>query len=143
MSEYVECETNIKDERALVEALIEMGFEESQIERHEQAQPLYGYHGDKRKQKSNVIIRRQHVGGASNDIGFLKKEDGTYEAIISAYDRSSGGNAAKHTGGYNDQWMKNLNQNYTEKLYTREARKLGYKVKKEQKGKKIQLTLYK
>ena len=143
MSEYVECETNIKDERALVEALVEMGFEESQVERHEEAQPLYGYQGDKRQQKANVIMRRQHVGSSSNDIGFLKKEDGTYEAIISGFDRGSGGNVARATGGYNDKWLKGLNQNYTEKLFTREARKLGYQVKKEKKDKKIQLTLYK
>ena len=79
-----------------------MGFKAEQVEDHEEAQNLYGYQGDKRAQKANIIVRRKYVGGSSNDIGFEKKEDGTYAAIISDYDR----------GRYNDQWMKKLESAY-------------------------------
>ena len=43
MSHFVECQTEFRDPAALVAALVECGFSESQIEAHEQAVPLYGY----------------------------------------------------------------------------------------------------
>ena len=95
MSEFVECKTKFKDKKALVEALIAMGWTANQIEVNEVAQNLYGYQGDKRNQKANIIIRRKNVGGASNDIGFVKKPDGTYEAIISEYDRHAANGTAR------------------------------------------------
>jgi len=143
MSEFVECKTKFKDRKALVEGLMALGFAESEIEVHEEAQNLYGYHGDKREQKANIIIRRKNVGGSSNDIGFAKQADGTYEAIISAFDRGSGGKHAAKYGGYNDKFLKDLSCNYTERLYVRVAKEKGYEVKKVKKDNRIVLTLYK
>jgi hypothetical protein len=71
-----------------VKALVRAGWKENQIEVHDEAQHLVGYQGDQRKDKANVIIRRKYVGGASNDLGFVLQEDGTYKAIVSEYDRS-------------------------------------------------------
>jgi len=76
-------------------ALERMGFKKEQIEVHNEAKNLYGYLGDKRNQKANVIIRRKDVGLSSNDLGFALKEDGTYEAIISDFDKRK----------YNDNWL--------------------------------------
>jgi hypothetical protein len=143
MSEFVECETKIKDRKALIEALIEMGWRKDQIEVHDTPQHLYGYQGDKRSQTAHVIIRKQHVGSSSNDIGFLRKSDGTFEAIISEYDRGAQGSHAKHTHGYNDKWIKDLTGKYTEKLYTRVAKEKGYEVRRTVKGKKVILSLWK
>lgn len=143
MSEFVECTTKIKSQRDLIEALIEIGFKKEEIEVHEEAQHLYGFQNDKRPEKANVILRRKYVGGASNDIGFLRKKDGTYEFISSAYDRGAGGRHAQHTHGYNEAWLKDLTQKYTEKLYTRTAKAKGYEVRKTIEGKKIVLTLIK
>jgi len=143
MSEFVECKTKIKDRKALIDALIAIGFAESEIEIHEEAVHLYGYQGDRREQKANVIIRKKNVGGSSNDIGFIKKDDGTYEAIISEFDRRSAGKHAQKYGGYNERFLKDLSQNYTERLYTRVAKEKGYEVKKVKKDNKIVLTLYK
>lgn len=144
MSEFVECETKIKDRKALVDALIEIGWKREQIEVHDEAHHLYGYQGDRRKQKANVIIRRQHIGGSSNDIGFLKKPDGSYEAIISEYDRGLNTPKSRETGGFNEQWVKNLTGTYAEKLYIRKARQLGYtKIIRKKKGKKVILRLVK
>src|SRR5262249_4140325 len=70
----------------LIVALTACGFERSQIEVHEQAVPLYGYQGDQRAQTANVVIRRQHVGEAANDVGWEKLPDGTYRAWISEFD---------------------------------------------------------
>ena len=88
MSEYTVCETQIKDVEALKEALRGLDVLDAHIEEHKEAQPLYGYQGDMRKQKAHIIIRRQHVGGASNDIGFEKQADGSYKAWVSRFDRN-------------------------------------------------------
>lgn len=142
MSEFTICETQFRDLKALVTALVEAGIDRGHIEVHEDAQNLYGYHGDKRTQKANIIIRRQHVGGSSNDIGFVKKADGTYEAIISEFDRRSGGNHAGKFGGYNEKWLDSLKQNYSVVAQTNLQLKKGRKVQKTKVGDKVVLTVF-
>ncbi len=87
-----------------------MGY--TNIEVHEEAKNLYGYQGDKRKQKAHIIIRKKYVGSSSNDIGFLKK-DGKYLTIASAYDR------AWRTG----KKINKLKQTYGEKVIMKGIRK--------------------
>lgn len=142
MSEFTVCKTKFKDRDALVDALVESGFKREEIEIHETPQNLYGYHGDKRSQKANIIIRRGSVGSSSNDLGFLKKEDGTYEAIISEFDRRSAGRHAGNAGGYNEKWLDSLCQNYAVRLLTREHQKKGRKVQATKKGDKVVLSVY-
>ena len=102
MSMYHECQTDLKDGKHLLAALTEMGFK---CESHEQPQTLYDYQGHARPQKANIIIRRQNTGcGASNDVGFLKTEDGTYQAVISEYDQSV---------KFNQTWLVALRTGYT------------------------------
>ncbi len=86
MSHYVECRPMFKDRRALVDALLAVGFSREQIELHDEAVPLFGYRGDQREQRAHVVIRRQHVGPAANDVGWERLPDGTYRAWISEYD---------------------------------------------------------
>jgi hypothetical protein len=86
MSHFTVLRTHITDVESLVKALAELGF--PQVEVHQTAQHLYGYQGDVRPQTAEVIIRRQFIGRASNDIGFKRQEDGTFDAIISDYDRA-------------------------------------------------------
>ena len=86
MSHFVECQTEFRDPEALVAALVECGFQEAQIEVHEEAVPLYGYRSDVRPQKAHVVIRREHVGQAANDVGWERMPDGTYRAWISEFD---------------------------------------------------------
>jgi hypothetical protein len=40
---------------------------------------------------THVIIRRKHIGRASNDIGFSHQQDGRFDAVISDYDRRAHG----------------------------------------------------
>ena len=47
--------------------------------------PLYGYRGDQRPERAELVIRRQHLTRASNDVGFQKTRDG-YVPIVSDYD---------------------------------------------------------
>ena len=122
MSEYHELKTEYKDGDALVQALGEMGY--TSVEVHEKAQPLVDYHGRQTRytdkvngDTAHIIVRRKFVGAAANDLGFLKKPDGTYSAMISAYD------SHKH----NKSWLNNLKKNYTEKVVIKTAAKQGFK----------------
>ena len=77
MSHFVECQTEFRDPQALVAAQVECGFEQSQIEVFQEPVPLYGYKGDIRPQKAHIVVRRQHVGQAANDVGWERQADGT------------------------------------------------------------------
>ena len=120
MSHYTHLEVQIKDQDALVEALCDVqGWTKEQIEVHNEPTALYGYHGDKRKDLAHVVIRRKYIGGSSNDIGFFRKADGTFEAIISDFDRSS--------MGYNEKWIGKLMQHYGASVTTKKLTKAGYR----------------
>ena len=108
MSHYTRLKTRIMNREHLVEALKEMGFRH--VEAHDEPRHLYGYLGDRRMDTAHVIIRRKHVGRSSNDIGFLRGEDGSFTAIISGYDRTK----------YSEKWLDRLSFAYAN-LATREA----------------------
>jgi len=136
MSHYAELKTQIKDEKALVAALVRMGFKEEHVEIHKEATNLYGYHGDKRNDKAEIIIRRKYIGGSSNDIGFKKQADGTYKAIISDFDRTS--------MGYNQKWLDKTGTYYNVEKSKIAAKHRGFKFKETTtKEGKLQLCLTK
>ena len=112
-SAYQQQQTKFKDSACLVKALADIGY--TQVEVHETPQQLTGYHGDLRAQRANIIVRRQFVGGSSNDLGFIKTEDGTYQAIISDYDLH------KH----NALWMTSLTKSYAEHGLIKQAKAQG------------------
>lgn len=100
MSAYTTLKTHMVSVEHILQALKDMGFEI--VEAYDRPQALIGYEGLARKQKAEIIIRKKHVGFASNDIGFRKNTDGRYEAIISEFDRET----------YNKKWLDQLNQRY-------------------------------
>lgn len=103
MSLYCSVETQFKNQDALVAALMETGeWQVNQIDVYDVPQHLFGYQGDVRKEVAHIVIRRESVGSASNDMGFVKNPDGTYSAIISEYDKSK----------YDEAWLKQLKGNY-------------------------------
>ncbi|MBN2005067.1 MAG: DUF1257 domain-containing protein [Anaerolineae bacterium] len=85
MSHYTVLNTQFVDVETLVKALSDVGF--SHVEVHDHPQILMDWVGLPRPQKAEVIIRRKYVGRASNDIGFRRQKDGTFQAIISKFDR--------------------------------------------------------
>lgn len=113
MSAYTQQTTQINDAEILKECLKEKGY--GTVEHTTEAQALVGYHGDKRQDTAEIIIRRKHVGGMSNDIGFKKAKDGTYAAIISDYDK----------GKHNAAWMTDLKKKYAEKKIMKVAKASG------------------
>jgi len=100
MSHFTTIKTQIKDSTALVKALEDVGFKT--VEVHETPQHLYGFQGDIRPDTAEIIVRRKYIGAASNDIGFQRQADGTYQAVISEYDRHQ----------YSQTWLNRLTQRY-------------------------------
>jgi hypothetical protein len=120
MSHFTCIKTQIKNQAALIQALADVGFKT--VEVHETAQHLYGFQGDVREQTAEVIIRRQYIGRASNDIGFKRQEDGQFEAIISEYDRHE----------YSQQWLNGLIQRYGYHALMATAPAQGFTVEEEE-----------
>jgi hypothetical protein len=100
MSHFTRMATRFTDVPGLVKALADVGFKN--VEVHETPQHLYGFLGDQRTQTAEVIIRKKHVGFASNDIGFKRRNDGVFEAVVSSYDRT----------WYSTEWLNKLTQRY-------------------------------
>ena len=132
MSHYLDFKTSISDPKALVRALcrctnrIGRSWTETDIELREQADHLYGFQNDVRPETANVIIRRRLVGGASNDVGFVRDAEGNYNAIVSEYDQ----------GFYNAQWREKLYTYYNveKSKMELEAKGIMYEEQKDDKG---------
>lgn len=161
MSAYIVLMTPMVDEECLIAALIDAGLERSKIEIHATPVPLVGYRGDRRDQCANIVIRRQHIGTASNDVGFLVTPTG-YQAFVSGYDHPRFGPG----------WLSALHRLYlarwaakeaalaaeerrrveaerqrlveAQRLAVREkARQLGYRIEETREGDSIRLVLVK
>lgn len=86
MSKYLTfTDVVFKDRRLLLAALADIGYAE--VEEGERL-PLFGYRGDRRSETAEIVIRRQHIGSLSNDIGFAYTSDG-YVPIVSEFDQQS------------------------------------------------------
>ena len=121
MSHYVECKPGFKDQQSLIEALTAVGFEKGQIEVHGEAVPLYGYQGDERPQRAHIVIRREHVGQAANDVGWECMPDGTYRAWISEYD-------ARHR--FNPEMQNRMKQEYAYHAVAHQQQSVGRTVQR-------------
>ena len=132
MSKYQELVTRFTDERFLIEALQELGYQPGVCR---EGRSLRGYLGDERQERAHVIIPREQLDCASNDIGFVRDSSGVYRAIVSEYDRGI---------GFDDAWLGRLAQIYKERQTMAIAKAKGYVFKGKEiietpQGKKIQL----
>jgi hypothetical protein len=84
VSKYLHFEAEIyKDRRLLLAALADLGYAE--VEEGE-ALALYGYEGRRREETAELVVRRRHLGRASNDLGFRRTAEG-FVPVISEYDQ--------------------------------------------------------
>lgn len=118
MSHFTRVRTQLRDPELLAAALAAVGFPATAVETHDTPQTLYGYQGDARPERAEVIIRRRHIGRLSNDIGFRRRDDGTFEAIISDYDRRR----------YDQTWLTKLARAYGHAAALRYAKDNGYEI---------------
>ena len=84
MSKYlIYPDMTFTDRRLLLAALADLGY---RVVEEGEALPLYGYRGDRRPETAELVVRRQSIGLASNDLGFARTPQG-YVPIISEYDQ--------------------------------------------------------
>jgi hypothetical protein len=105
-------EVIFKSRELLLAALADIGYVE--VEEAE-ALPLYGYRGDRRPETAEIVVRRKHLGSASNDLGFARTPAG-YVPIVSEYDQR-----ALHGG----QLLVKLRVAYSERVVEEVRRRLN------------------
>lgn len=161
MSAYITLATPMTDQECLLEALEELGFGNDKVEVHPEGTALVGYEGRRRQQQAHVVIRRQHVGSASNDIGFEHTSTG-FRAHVSGYDhpRFGGGWLSRLASSYQEHHRAKLARlAEQERLRLEEerrqlveaqrqavhqkAKKMGYRVEETREGDKLRLVLVK
>ena len=161
MSAYLTLHTPMTDLECLLAALAEVGFDASRVEVHDTPVRLVGYEGSRRAQQANVVIRRAHVGSASNDIGFLASSTG-YQAHVSGFDHPRFGATwlSRLSGRYDahfaakqarlaeeerrrlEEERRLLVEAQRQAVHAR-ARKLGYRVQESRVGDTVRLVLVK
>ena len=117
MSKYSINQTVLREEKYLVEALKEMGYE---VEVHSESAQLNSYYAEQEAKDSNIIIRRQHLRGAYGDIGFTRQPDGQFAMVKDELDEYH---------GYGAKWLGHVQQLYKEKQTLAMARSKGYILK--------------
>ncbi len=129
MSKYLTfTDVVFKNEALLLAALAELGY--TTVERGE-ALPLYGYQGDERAERAQLVIRRKHIGVASNDLGFAHSAEG-YTPIISEYDQRT-----LHDGKF----ITHLRVAYHERVASEMQRRLRGTLRRERQGSTLKLRI--
>jgi Protein of unknown function (DUF1257) len=118
MSKYGSVETVVRDEKYLVEALKEMGYE---VEVHPQGARLNSYYSEQETKVAHIIVRRAQLRGAFGDIGFAGQPDGSLAMIADELDEHC---------GYGAKWLGRVQQLYKEKQTLAMARAEGYILKR-------------
>lgn len=123
MSKFLKInELQITDQRLLVDTLVQdMAFQNGvqgsvPVESFTEPEHLFGYLGDRRPETAEVIVRRDTVGDAANDLGFKRLPSGNFRPIISEYDSDY----------YNASWLDTLSQKYGERKYAQEMYNNGF-----------------
>jgi hypothetical protein len=129
MSKYL-CFSDIifKDRRLLLGALADLGY--ADVEEGE-ALPLYGYLGDRRPETAAIVVRRRHLGSASNDLGFVQTPQG-YVPILSEYDLRT------LLGG---QFLVKLRTAYSERVVEEVRRRLHGTARRTVEGSLLRITV--
>ncbi len=132
MSKYSICSTVVREEKYLVEALKEMGYE---VELYPNGARLNSYYSEQERKTAHIIVRRAQLRGAFGDIGFARQPDGSLAMIADELDEHC---------GYGAKWMGRVQQLYKEKQTLATARAKGYILKKREvietrEGQKVRL----
>ena len=98
MSKYGVTQTVLRQEKYLVEALKEMGYE---VEVHPEGAQLNSYYSEQEAKVANIVIRRQHLRGTYGDIGFARQPDGQFAMIKDGLDEHC---------GYGAKWLGRVQQ---------------------------------
>jgi hypothetical protein len=129
MSKYLTfTEIVFKDEALLLAALADLGYTEVECGA---SLPLYGYQGDQRAERAQLVVRRRHIGRASNDLGFARTGQG-YTPLISEYDQRT---------MLEGQFLPRLRTAYNERVVSELQRRLQGTLRREQQGTILKMKL--
>ena len=117
MSKYSVNQTILREEKYLVEALKEMGYE---VEVHPEGVNLNSYYAEQKAKAANIILRRQHLRLAYGDIGFTRQPDGQFAMVKDELEEYR---------GYGAKRLGRVQQLYKEKQTLAMARAKGYTLK--------------
>jgi hypothetical protein len=135
MSHFSEVEVSYdqKNEADFIAAL-EKHFGQGTVEVHENGGDLIGWHGDNRAKMNpnsadyappcHLIIRRKNISTASNDIGYVRAENGKYTAYVSDYDK----------GVFHQANQGLVKQEYGLRVAEKALKKQGWNAKREQRA---------
>jgi hypothetical protein len=123
MSKYKVIKTTFTDVDLLLEAIEAVGVP-CEVAPPGELLPLYGYRGDRRPERANVVIRRRNISVGANDVGFAVQPDGSIGTIISEFDSHSRG----------QRMVNSITQQYAVLNVTRLAEAGGYTVCQEKDG---------
>ncbi len=132
MSKYGETQTVLHEEKLLLNALKEMGY---QVEVHPEGTQLNSYYSEQEGKVANIIIRRAQLPGAFGDVGFVRQPDGSFTVIEDELDGHR---------RYGRKWLGRVQQIYKESQILAVARAKGYRFKSRQvietsEGKQVRL----
>ncbi|MCY3003557.1 MAG: hypothetical protein NTV21_17315 [Planctomycetota bacterium] len=71
----------MRSAKHLKAALEAVGMREVEI--HDEPQPLLSWRNQPVGESAEVIVRRRHIGATADDLGFLRRPNGQFEAIVS------------------------------------------------------------
>jgi hypothetical protein len=93
--------------------------------------PLFGFHGDQRPETAALVVRRQHIGPGSNDLGFAHGAEG-YFPIISDFD---------HRTLLGGQFLPRLRVAYAERVVETVRKRLRASVRRTTEGSVVKLHI--
>ncbi len=129
MSKYLTFTDVVFTSKALLlAALADLGY--TDVEQGENL-PLYGYQGDVRQERAEIVVRRRFIGAASNDLGFVHTAKG-YTPIISEYDQRT-----MHDGKF----VARLRAVYNERVVGEMQRRLRGSLRRETQGSTVKLRI--
>ena len=133
MSHYSVCKTQLKDNKAILDALERMGFKRADIDVSDTPMVMKMYNGPdavdpttKQKRTANIRIKGHGWGkenkldGLCNDMGFTRQKDGTYELHIDNY-----------TSGRYKNFQDKITNYYAAELTKNKAKGMGFFLQEE------------
>lgn len=124
MSAYKKLKGKMSDKETLIAALTQVEWKpghkwtRQMIEVHDTPVGMSGYSNEERANKANILVRKQHMPGCYNDIGFVwNPETEAYDLIISDLNTSM---------GLSQKWLDSLGIQYGMEAVKKVCEENGY-----------------
>jgi len=103
VSKYSINQTVLREEKYLVDAPTEMGYE---VEVHSESAPLNSHYSEQEAKNANIVIPSRYLSGAYGTIGFARQPDHRFALVKDELDEY---------GSYGPKWFGRVQQLYKEK----------------------------